>query len=338
MLFFAATVLTIGTLVHADTRLIDHDGACCFENGMCYDAYEQTMCEMEGGTWHHSMTCAEITCENTLPMGACCNANAITCEVLPEGDCVAFGGYYWGDDTDCIEADCTDDPWGACCAEEGGCELVYSQMKCDMYSTFYQYQTCEDASCPEVCEPHGIFDTVAYPLSIECGGFATAGAAMSHWPHYPNGAAMLAQYIKIDLDGDGLEETITAMPVHKTMDPWQNTDGKFIASGDGFGTLQINDLLGLDPAVMTYVDLTIPPADMADIWVTDFIDVTGDGLLDAIVVVRMMQIADYVDIPFYVINTSTPPAVACATDVNNDGATNVNDMLAIISAWGPCTP
>jgi len=106
----------------------------------------------------------------------------------------------------------------------------------------------------------------------------------------------------------------------------------------GFGTLQINDLLGLDPSVMTYVDLTIPPAEMVDIWVTDFIDVTGDGLLDAIVVVRMMQMADYVDIPFYVINTSTPPAVACATDINSDGTTDVSDILALLSGWGPCMP
>jgi hypothetical protein len=39
---------------------------------------------------------------------------------------------------------------------------------------------------------------------------------------------------------------------------------------------------------------------------------------------------------FYVPNISTPPGVACATDVNNDGNTDTSDILALLAGWGPC--
>ena len=68
-----------------------------------------------------------------------------------------------------------------------------------------------------------------------------------------------------------------------------------------------------------------------------FIDVTGDGLLDAIIVARVWDDdGNQTEVLFYVINTSTPPVVACETDINHDGMTDVTDMLAIIGAWGSC--
>ena len=32
------------------------------------------------------------------------------------------------------------------------------------------------------------------------------------------------------------------------------------------------------------------------------------------------------------------PCTGCDADVNVDGVVNVNDLMAIIAAWGPCGP
>jgi hypothetical protein len=316
-------------------------GACCVDND-CVDVMDHTKCDSAGGTWHAGMTCATFSCG---PTGACCNAFGLTCSITSQQECNDNGGYFWGENTDCIQADCTDEPWGACCLGEGGCTVVYSEIKCEWGNEFYQYQTCEEADCPEACAPHGIFDNVAYALSIECGGFASpqdpGTGSGSTWPNLPskNGGGMWENtpYIRLDLDSNGTAETITQMPFHVVNDKWAyNTEGTCIRAGDSFGTVQIFPLLNLDPGVMSYIGTDFP--DYTPIYLSDFIDVTGDGLLDAIIVARVWDNdqTNQTEVPFYVINTSTPPVVACETDINHDGMTDVTDMLAIIGAWGSC--
>ncbi len=53
------------------------------------------------------------------PTGACCDDGA--CAVINEAACLALGGTYMGDDTDCNDADCPE----PCPADITGDEIVY---------------------------------------------------------------------------------------------------------------------------------------------------------------------------------------------------------------------
>ena len=63
-----------------------------------------------------------------------------------------------------------------------------------------------------------------------------------------------------------------------------------------------------------------------------FFEVTDDGLADAIIAADAYSPnAQF----FYVENISTP-VVACVTDLNGDGETDIDDLLQVMGAWGPC--
>ncbi len=95
------------------------------------------------------------------------------------------------------------------------------------------------------------------------------------------------------------------------------------------GSLDTFQILNLDPSVMSY---EIPPQGTSfKLELVGFFDMTRDGLPDAIV-----QLSGGGNTYFYIENISEPPAVACATDINNDGSTNVDDLLALVGNWGPC--
>jgi len=142
------------------------------------------------------------------------------------------------------------------------------------------------------------------------------------------------EYIKIDLNGDNAPETIMRKSCANEM---EFNNGRVLVGGESTGTVQMLDLLDIHPDAMTYTDYTWDGT--SHIYLIDFLDVTGDALPDAIISISQC----YQDPPspcdvFYVTNISTPAGIACATDVNNDGSTDTTDMLALIAAWGPCTP
>ena len=233
------------------------------------------------------------------------------------------------------------DPWGSCCLPYGGCESM-TMMECDYEymndggmagDNWQAYTTCEEAACAPTCNPTGFFDNVAYPLTIACQdgptawpGNGPAGGGCYDWGGY-------YEYIKIDLNGDNAPETIMRKSCAGEM---EFNNGRVLVGGESTGTVQMLDLLNIHPNAMTYTDYTWD--ELSTIRLGGFFDVTGDGLLDAIIFIGGCDPAAPCD-PlgvFYVPNISTPPGVACATDVNDDGTTDTSDILAIIAGWGPC--
>ena len=80
------------------------------------------------------------------PMGACCMG--VDCSIQTNGDCMAMGGEYHGDGSNCGSVDCGGgDPMGACCLD-GDCSTM-SGADCEMFGGKYQGDdtNCGDTDC-----------------------------------------------------------------------------------------------------------------------------------------------------------------------------------------------
>jgi hypothetical protein len=84
---------------------------------------------------------------NPDPTGACCIGTS--CSNETQADCAAFGGTYYGDDSNCSAVDCNPDPTGACCI--GTSCSNETQADCAAFGgTYYG----DDSSCLDVdCDP-----------------------------------------------------------------------------------------------------------------------------------------------------------------------------------------
>jgi hypothetical protein len=296
-------------------------GACCLPDSSCVMEYA-AQCYSSWGGAYMGGDCADNPCDAFT--GACCLEDD-TCEQLFVADCGDYGGWYMGD-VDCSDVSC-DLGWdiAACCYGERECEIL-DYFECDkLGGTMHFKLSCEQVSCPIPCppSPSGIFSSIAYPLNIECEDQDW------YWPGSNNGNTIDT---RIDLDGDGAEEKIVAYARFMTQsDEDIDVHGSFIKIGSTSGSIKITELIDLNPTSLTYAGVQF--CDEIHCNLAGLLDVTGDGLPDAIVQV----ISDMCYIGYhYVENISIPPAAACASDLNNDGAVEVNDLMQIISNWGAC--
>jgi len=184
--------------------------------------------------------------------------------------------------------------------------------------------------CPPAESP--IFENVAHPLLLE----------------NPDCVYFWSKSSDADVDGDGILETSEASFRRDSFGggcnfgDYSDPDVKlYYVPGTTPPMVSVKPFLDLDPNSMTYegVDMLYH----FNIYNCGYLDVTNDGKLDAILKAEIQVDADeecwggeWVIQYFYVENISTPPAATCATDINNDGSTNVNDLLAVVGNWGPC--
>ena len=272
--------------------------------------------------------------------GACC---------LPDGTCYNYTGstpiceyeeggtFYWGQY--CEDIICEPQIPAACCLPEGGCEEL-SEGECNLLngSVFKEGLSCAEASCSPTCDPPGIFSNHAYPLEFSCGSQGPSIEDMADYYTSRNRRA-------IDIDGDGIEE-ICSSQIYTEHGGWSRSNGPtsnptnglttVVRQGSALGSIELTSVLNLHPDSMIYHDITIEDDYYIVCW--RFLDVTGDGLPDALITVR--NDTNYYmtngNSWYYVENISTPPAAACASDSTGDGVVNVDDLIAMIADWGAC--
>jgi hypothetical protein len=174
--------------------------------------------------------------------------------------------------------------------------------------------------CPPVETP--IFDSVPYPLVLG------------------NSCANIWSRMDMDVDGDGNNETSLAEYYNDCSQGWEYnipaTKMKYV-EGSNPPAIIAEAFLDVSPEMMQYDGVT---GHIEGVWLRGYLDVTNDGKPDAILLVRgnekcLTTPDGTVDYLFYVENISEWPA-ACASDLNNDGAVEVNDLMQIISNWGEC--
>ncbi len=90
----------------------------------------------------------DTECNGPTPSGACCLVDG-TCVEVTEANCLAMGGTYSGDDTECAQVTCPQ-PAGACCLDDGSCVQVTEEDCLAMGGTYSGDLTlCMDVSCPQ---------------------------------------------------------------------------------------------------------------------------------------------------------------------------------------------
>ena len=78
-------------------------GACCIDDSCTTLSSDD--CNDFGGTYYgDGSSCNDVDCGSTDPEGACCIGD--DCSVLTAADCMNFGGTYQGDGSNCGDADC----------------------------------------------------------------------------------------------------------------------------------------------------------------------------------------------------------------------------------------
>lgn len=83
------------------------------------------------------------------PVGGCCYADG-SCSVLSEAVCIATGGIYEGDETDCSPNPCPQ-PTGRCCFSNGSCVDDQTESECIVAGgiDWLEGETCAGAPCEQ---------------------------------------------------------------------------------------------------------------------------------------------------------------------------------------------
>ena len=193
------------------------------------------------------------------------------------------------------------------------------------------YQEHRAASRGTDCQPveNPIFGNVAYPLEVAEGSCPFRGGA---------GGSLVPD---ADIDGDGVIDISSA---YYWQSDFESSDypSSIISFNLNTTPPQIisEAVLILNPETINYTGLDIInyPFDFNIIHL-GYIDVTADEKPDALIEVGMQVDEsdwDFSDKYYFYIENISEWTAACATDINNDGSTNVNDLLAVVGNWGPC--
>jgi hypothetical protein len=308
-------------------------GACCASWGCYYilaeDAELQCMSN-GGGTYYSGVLCEDTPCDL---WGACC-LNDGTCTLVDiESECWNKGGTNFFVGQHCSEIECSEPLiWGCCFGEDICKNLTWSDCITSGGYVNENYEICEEAICYRDCDKIVMFSNIALPLTLESCGISSISF----------GSIGMSQ--NIDVDGDGIEELSKDIASAFT---GGGLFGNYMVMGSVFnesttiGTITVTNILDVSTDVIDYSG--IPDDGYSgpfQISCEGYMDVTLDGKKDAIIEFRRMggpwNGGDYsFEAYFYIENISEWPA-ACATDINNDGSTNVNDLLAVVGNWGAC--
>ncbi len=333
-------------------------GACCIGSN-CVVMY-QSQCDNGGGDWQgNNTTCDVNPC--VAATGACCVDGA--CQTLSSEDCYLAGGTYNGDNVTCGSISCSP---GACCIDQ----TCSSTLEVDCSGSWYgEGTTCADISCgagadhlnyemrtwssetgitmvtfdlyfpstdpntimtavfgnANVLELHtwsnSLFDGSATPVALHQSALGGDVAHDRAWDSLGGDALVYDSYVAIGSDDAAVSAAMLL--------------GFDSAGFNGTGGLVINDGLWFivpdDPAGALGQGTALGHR------IGSFSIEAGQGV-ETLVNVQWFDGAGEVhqSIGLYWNNYGLDPEPACATDINGDNLTDVNDLLALIDAWGVC--
>jgi hypothetical protein len=186
---------------------------------------------------------------------------------------------------------------------------------------YQEHRASSRGNCPPVATP--IFDNVAYPLTIDsCEDFfignqdVNEDGTVDGWECYfwRNGGPGCK-----DSNVNGHRADILAQYVPGSNPP----------------EVKLESFLDLNPDLINYQGHDFIYS--VSLSMRGHLDVTGDGKPDAIIRANYSTECgqpNIVEQYFYIENIF--PSAACATDINNDGSTTVNDLIAVVANWGAC--
>lgn len=119
-------------------------GACCLWDGHC-ERFNVDDCARYQGFWQGGETvCDPNPCDQ--PLEACCYPNQ-TCWLYPPDHCRNTGGTPQGYGTTCETVACRAPALGACCLDDGSCEVLLEAQCQALGGAFYDAVPCNPSPC-----------------------------------------------------------------------------------------------------------------------------------------------------------------------------------------------
>ena len=169
----------LGTLC-IETNCGDPDpvGACCLTDGSCQNDTTNgqcclDLCEYQGEWQGPATNCNDVTC-SVVVTGACCVGTS--CYNYDEDFCIQSGGQYWGDETNCNDAnvDCGTEPpiVGACCYTDADgvsqCFNGQTEPECVDYCNSNPDSVCEWQGSQTDCSTAQCDETPGACCTLSC--------------------------------------------------------------------------------------------------------------------------------------------------------------------------
>ena len=335
----------------------DSWGACCVENSYC-DMWDwgwspgemEKGCIENNGQWYPFERCEEIAC---ITFGSCCFTNGkCTDKASNESECYEMGGFDFSAGSSCAEYECYTTPYISCCIPGND-----SCIQMDLYSCYQiggvdnQYYECDQycASYHAPCEEITMFARTALNLSA-------TGCDIYFVSNNTNeGQADIASYLGQPSWGHGLTYDGYEYSIRSTASielglesywfdevQFNTPQNKLIAvANTEYGN--INAISCLD---LNNIDFSnVIPNDGYDGWTSiSFItlfDVTADGRPDAIFRIERNGNLWNGENPngrwiCFVENISESGDLVCKSDLDGDQVVEIDDLIQVISDWGPC--
>ena len=361
-LFIPATESEIGSYVNSWGTCLSCEnqapqGACCY-NGNCIYTYE-TNCATANGEWQGNGTNCDVN-PCVAATGACCVGT--DCQIMTAVDCSFASGYYNGDSSTCATSSCIS---GVCCIDTS-CSLTL-EAQCSG-SWFGENTTCADITCGATADSlnyesrtwsrsdgqsmvtYDLYFPSTDPNSVLTAVFGNANPLELHtWSNalFDGSATLVALHQSVYGDDVAHDRALDGIGgIDLVYDSYVTVGSDDAAVGAamvlGFDTAGFNSATGLvinDGLWFIFPDDpigTIGAGTALGHLIGSFSIESGQGF-EALVNAQWNDGAGVVhqSIGLYWNNAGLAPA--CDTDLNGDNTTDVNDLLLIIDAWGPCS-
>ncbi|MCI0629246.1 MAG: hypothetical protein L0Y44_01155 [Phycisphaerales bacterium] len=310
--------------------------------------------DTEQGTFELNLACG-------TPMGACCVLGS--CEIRTQASCQLDGGNYQGDGVACPAVTCT--PMGACCVSSS-CE-IRTQASCQLDGGNYQGDgvacppiTYAVANCTNPLQDISTTGTLA-PNASNCDDCSDLnipiGFSFPYFGNIYNTIRICSNgFLSFDQAGPNTFNNV-AIPFPEAPNDivcpfWDDFRTDALGNGDVFYQILSNPTRFVVQwnQVRRFGETTGANTFQAILFATSDIEfrygaLEGSPPLSGSVGIENSDGTLGVSIdptPIGFGNTCrhltlmTP--CGCPTDVSGDGVVNVDDLLAVISAWGSCPP